>query len=266
MDTTPAHSPTPARPAPQWHGAASASAGLLAFSGRIGGAAPHAHAAVQVLLLASGGVTLVDPAGHAQEARSAIIPAGVPHELRASVDAGGLVAYLDPAGPAGRAADALLRATGLDPATARAWRAAAQALPGVRTVDELVGVLHTPPAPLGTLPEPLRQALALAPRLIDGPLLLGELAGRVGLSASRLGHLFAEHLRLPYPAWRRWARLLHALESVQSGASLTTAAHAAGFTDSAHLTRACRAMFGIPPSEALAATGLPPTRPAPAAR
>jgi AraC-like DNA-binding protein len=116
------------------------------------------------------------------------------------------------------------------------------------------------------LPAPLRRALSLAPQLIDGPLLLGDLAGRVGLSASRMGHLFAEHLHLPYPAWRRWARLLHALESVQAGASLTTAAHAAGFTDSAHLTRVCRAMFGITPSQALAATGLPPARPAPAVR
>ncbi|MEV4188993.1 helix-turn-helix domain-containing protein, partial [Streptosporangium canum] len=89
----------------------------------------------------------------------------------------------------------------------------------------------------------------------DGPLLLGELAARAGVSASRLGHLFAEHLHLSYPAWRRWARLLHAIEQVRRGATLTEAAHAAGFADSAHLTRTCRAMFGITPSQALAATG-----------
>jgi AraC-like DNA-binding protein len=32
------------------------------------------------------------------------------------------------------------------------------------------------------------------------------------------------------------------------GASLSTAAHAAGYADSAHLTRTSRRMFGIPPS------------------
>jgi AraC-like DNA-binding protein len=32
------------------------------------------------------------------------------------------------------------------------------------------------------------------------------------------------------------------------GASLSTAAHAAGFADSAHLTRTSRRMIGIPPS------------------
>ncbi|MEZ7006244.1 helix-turn-helix transcriptional regulator [Streptomyces sp. AD55] len=248
---------------PRWLGAASASAGLLAFTGRIGDAAPHAHAAVQVLLLTTGSVTLIDPAGDAHEARAAIIPAGARHELRASPDAGGLAAYLDPAGCAGRAAHARLRQEGHDPASARAWRDAARTLAGIGTLTDLVAALETPLAAPDTLPEPLRHALALAPQLIDGPLLLKELAGHVGLSASRLGHLFAEHLHLPYPTWRRWARLLHALESVRTGVSLTTAAHAAGFTDSAHLTRTCRAMFGITPSTALAATRLPPDRPGP---
>jgi AraC-like DNA-binding protein len=32
------------------------------------------------------------------------------------------------------------------------------------------------------------------------------------------------------------------------GASLSAAAHAAGFADSAHLTRTSRRMFGFPPS------------------
>ncbi len=60
---------------------------------------------------------------------------------------------------------------------------------------------------------------------------------------------------MPYPVWRRWLRLQLALNAIQSGASLTAAAHAAGFADSAHLTRSCRAMFGITPSEAARATG-----------
>jgi AraC-like DNA-binding protein len=87
-------------------------------------------------------------------------------------------------------------------------------------------------------------------------MLLSDLADRVGLSTSRLGHLFAEQVGVPYPVWRRWLRLQQALVTVQRGASLTTAAHASGFADSAHLTRSCRAMFGITPTEAVRAAGV----------
>ncbi|WP_406690590.1 hypothetical protein REH65_32620 [Saccharopolyspora sp. ID03-671] len=38
----------------------------------------------------------------------------------------------------------------------------------------------------------LRQVLRSVPDLVIGPMLLAELASRVGLSASRLGHLFAD--------------------------------------------------------------------------
>ncbi|MFC9966750.1 AraC family transcriptional regulator [Nocardia ignorata] len=45
---------------------------------------------------------------------------------------------------------------------------------------------------------------------------------------------------------------------VREGGSLTEAAHAAGFADSAHLTRTCRELIGITPTEALIATGWRP--------
>ncbi|BBY31562.1 hypothetical protein GCM10023114_33850 [Mycolicibacterium sediminis] len=39
-----------------------------------------------------------------------------------------------------------------------------------------------------------------------------------------------------------------AITRVQAGDDLTTAAHTAGFADSAHLSRTCRDTFGLPPS------------------
>lgn len=243
-----------------WAGAATAAPGLLAFTGAIGSAEPHTHAAVQVLLVLGGDVLLVDRHGHQRQVAAAIIPAGVRHELRAAPGACGLLAYLDPAGPAGRAATARARGGGGDAAAVSTWQAAAHP-PGGTSVADLP-VTHCSAAPgrgAAGLPTALARAVEMIPQLIGGPLLLEDLAARVGLSASRLGHLFAEHLHLPYPAWRRWARLLHAIEAVRGDATLTEAAHAAGFADSAHLTRTCRAMFGITPSQALAATGWKPS-------
>lgn len=45
-----------------------------------------------------------------------------------------------------------------------------------------------------------------------------------------------------------WLRLRTALEMAGAAPSLTAVAHAAGFADSAHLTRTVRRMFGIVPS------------------
>ncbi|MFC4057869.1 helix-turn-helix domain-containing protein [Planomonospora corallina] len=190
----------------------------------------------------------------------AIIPAGARHELRAASGAHGLLAYLDPAHPAGRAAGARIAAAG-DAGTVSTWQVAARppattAVTGEITAPAaLPGVLRSIGLPADGLsadtrrpPAVLSRALETVPRLIDGPLLLSEIAARVGVSASRLGHLFAEHLRLPFPAWRRWVRLLHAMEAVRGGATLTEAAHGAGFADSSHLTRVCHEMFGLAPS------------------
>ncbi|MEV7013672.1 AraC family transcriptional regulator [Streptosporangium sp. NPDC051022] len=248
---------------PRWEGSATAVPGLLAFTGAIGSAEPHAHAAVQALLVFGGEVVLRDGRGHRRRVQAAIIPAGVRHELRASPDSFGLLAYLDPTGPAGRAATARAAASGEADAVST-WQAAALPLAatagvtaGVTGPAELSSVLCStvPSAGTGDFPAALSRALQAVPLLVDGPLLLDDLAARAGVSASRLGHLFAEHLHLPYPAWRRWTRLLHAIQAVRGGATLTRAAHAAGFADSAHLSRTCRAMFGITPSQALAATG-----------
>ena len=45
-----------------------------------------------------------------------------------------------------------------------------------------------------------------------------------------------------------WMRLNVAIQFAMAGQSWTEAAHAAGFADSAHLTRTFRRMFGMNPA------------------
>lgn len=94
----------------------------------------------------------------------------------------------------------------------------------------------------------IRKVIDWAARQLEGTVGLSDAVAVSGLSASRLRHLFVEQTGLPFKTYLLWLRLTRAVEAYASGASLTHAAHQAGFSDSAHLSRTFRRMFGIPPA------------------
>lgn len=75
-----------------------------------------------------------------------------------------------------------------------------------------------------------------------------EFARRSRLSESRLRHAFRDAAGVPLRRFRLWTRMGAALHLIGGGATLTRAAHEAGFSSSAHFSSAYRAMFGIKPS------------------
>ncbi|MDP3653381.1 MAG: AraC family transcriptional regulator [Rhodoferax sp.] len=75
-----------------------------------------------------------------------------------------------------------------------------------------------------------------------------RLADAVSLSSSRLAHLFAEQVGVPIRRYRLWKAIREAIRLCLTGASLTDAAHCAGFTDSAHFSNSFRDLFGMTPS------------------
>jgi AraC family transcriptional regulator len=83
---------------------------------------------------------------------------------------------------------------------------------------------------------------------LSAPLTLKQVAAVAHLSPSRFRHLFAEQTGMGLRQYILWRRFVSVWEHRMNGASLSTAAHTAGFADSAHLTRTSRRMFGIPPS------------------
>ena len=94
----------------------------------------------------------------------------------------------------------------------------------------------------------VRKAAAWAAKQLDRRIGLTEAAEAVNLSPGRLRHLFVEHTGLPFKTYLLWLRLTRAVEHFAAGVSLTQAAHDAGFSDSAHLSRTFRRMFGISPA------------------
>ena len=74
------------------------------------------------------------------------------------------------------------------------------------------------------------------------------IARELSLSESRFRHLFRQQMGIawrPYLRWRRLACAIRAMISGQSATQATQAAHSAGFSDSAHLSRTFRNMFGF---------------------
>ena len=87
------------------------------------------------------------------------------------------------------------------------------------------------------------------PRAVFDDLSLKTLAGIAGLSPSRFMHAFTESVGVPVRPYILWLRLQRAACDLMNGASVTQAAHRAGFSDAAHLTRTFRRMLGATPSE-----------------
>ncbi len=136
----------------------------------------------------------------------------------------------------------IVRYEGLGPTLAEA----AQALRSP-TCDVRIAALKSLVASLPALPD-ARVARA-AQLLREGPqAALGVLAARVALSLPRLSHLFASRLGVSPRRYRTWGGLRRAVDEMARGSSLTEAAHAAGFADSAHFSRTFAGMFGVVPS------------------
>jgi AraC-like DNA-binding protein len=78
-------------------------------------------------------------------------------------------------------------------------------------------------------------------------LALNELAEVANLSPGRFRHLFVDETGMTVRLYILWLRFERAWELIGDGSSLSSAAHGAGFSDAAHLSRTSRRMFGAPP-------------------
>ena len=79
-----------------------------------------------------------------------------------------------------------------------------------------------------------------------------DLSGWTALSQSRARHLFKEETGLAFSRYLKWLKTMEALRfTCALNVNLTEAAHMAGFSDSAHLSRTFREMFGLTPSAIL---------------
>jgi len=120
--------------------------------------------------------------------------------------------------------------------------------PGEPLVSELLH--HLLPA---SRQEPLvdtrvKQSITYVHGRLAQSISLTQAADYVHLSPSRLAHLFAEQVGIPFRRYVLWARLQASIRAVQRGHSLTQACYEGGFADLPHFTKTFQAMFGVAPS------------------
>ncbi|WP_425105298.1 helix-turn-helix domain-containing protein [Ancylobacter sp.] len=248
--------PAPARLAagPLWH----LDATRTCFIGPLTYNAPHQHGAPVFLAGIYGDFRLRLAGGDWRRARTAMIPAGIEHEL----DVGGQpigVLYIEPSlgGPACLAAltsdaeesgGALLGAAGEFAPLRALWEDAGSADWAGEALDDFLGFgARRARRPLDPR---IARIIASLDEADDWPG-VADACARVGLSAHHFQHLFTREVGVPYRRYRAWRRLRLAIGAVASGSHLTAAAHEAGFCDQAHFTRTFRRTFGAPPSWSL---------------
>jgi AraC-like DNA-binding protein len=79
---------------------------------------------------------------------------------------------------------------------------------------------------------------------ISSDVSLKTLAASAGLSPSRFLHVFRQEMGVPLRPYIRWLRLQQAVCHLLAGAALSKAAHHAGFSDAAHMSRTFRGVMG----------------------
>jgi AraC-like DNA-binding protein len=233
--------------------------------GRGGDVVPvHAHYAIQI---AFGSTPSIRFRGSEDEPwveySGAIIPSRQPHSMDARHVQPNAVLFVEPETREGRALterwlrhgiahvpDAVL--ADLGPPLFAAWENAWQGRATDRDVADaarrIVQALTGGVLPSVTSDERILRAIAYIRAHLDQPLTLEQVASEAFLSPSRFRHLFVEQTGMglrPYVLWRRFLRVW---ELLMEGETLSSAAHAAGFADAAHLSRTSRSMFGFPPS------------------
>ncbi len=118
----------------------------------------------------------------------------------------------------------------------------------IATGRAAIAVLAGAPSADTELDARVGKAIEFIRARITGTIKLSEVAAVASLSPGRFRHLFVQETGAAFRPYVLWLRLNVAIESSMSGDSWTDAAHAAGFSDSAHLSRTFKRMFGLNPA------------------
>jgi AraC-like DNA-binding protein len=241
---------TPVNP---WFGQLGIDVGFAFFIGQAGENRLHAHWAHQCVLRLDRAI-MVESRAHQFDADALFIPAGIEHRLVAPHH---LSMFFDPTTALSHAIQMKIGVShGTDqlhhlPKNLASFLVSAMTKASSKSALHQYLITHL----VNKNPRPSSDPrLDLILKKIKGDLSTKsanrlELSSEIALSSSRFSHWFREQTGMPLRSYRKWLRLVLALESILSGTSPLEATYLAGFSDQAHFSRTFVAMFGVPPTE-----------------
>ncbi|MBC8145518.1 MAG: helix-turn-helix transcriptional regulator [bacterium] len=232
--------------------------GLVGFGPRFGVVPPHSHHAVQISIALEGTARARSSESDEWLDYSAVvIAADAVHSFDRN-DAMLAMIFVDPESLEGRwlaktygseiAALPESRIESCREKLIQLWRDPPDADGVIATIAGGVRGMCSGIAPTKKIDERILKALDIIRSIDVLRISLEEIADAVFLSPSRFAHLFSDELGLPFRRYVLWRKMTRALYMVAHGETLSSAAHASGFSDSAHLTRSCYQMFGVAPT------------------
>lgn len=219
---------------------------------------PHSHYAIQLVIGTPAGLRVqFGRQGPWQSCAAALVPSRAVHSIDVNACEMSAVLFIEPETPAGKALSARLQGK-LELLDAQMVAASAERLSKAWRVEKSVDAVKaicmqlvqdvSKTAPREPSDPRVLAAVEYLRQRVDQPVSLPEVARAVELSPDRFRHLFVEQTGMPLRTYVLWRRLLHVWTLLMQGETLSSAAHGAGFADSAHLSRTARTMFGLPPS------------------
>jgi AraC-like DNA-binding protein len=135
-----------------------------------------------------------------------------------------------------------------DPETVEIFRWIFEDDPQQEAVERRLDLLFAPGPEETHLDPRIQKIVELIRNEPDRNYSQGELAASLGLSPSRLLHLFSEQVGVPYRRFRMWKRLMLSFELLHDQDNMTLAALDSGFADATHFSHAFRDTFGVNPA------------------
>lgn len=205
-----------------WDGRLTLAQGWAHYHGPIGQAKPHAHYAAQFVFCQKHDIS-VTFRDHQRTGRSLFIASHQPHSMIANGESVDLF-FVEPT---------------------------------------LLGDIHKKPMAFSDCITALKQsvfsasdarikaALETIENSLAGKINQARIARAAAMSKSSFTKTFHATMGMPLRRYVLWRRLTVAIAAIGRGSDATTAAHEAGFSDSAHFSRTMTKTFGVSPKDSL---------------